>query len=196
MSRKRIPGIGKSGIALMRASISTSEPGFEPHEKGPSMKQRVLAAVGMAALWAGIELGACAPALADGAASTRNIIILGTARREHPAHRELQPQSPRKARGTTRSRASPRRVSRLVLSQVRLLSHRRSVQTMVRADVRHETERNACNATGRATRARRAPLGIPNTNRRSRSAIRDHRPATVGGRDRDLRSPSTKSSPG
>jgi hypothetical protein len=33
----------------------------------------------MAALWAGIALGAGAPALADGAASTRNIIILGAA---------------------------------------------------------------------------------------------------------------------
>jgi hypothetical protein len=33
----------------------------------------------MAALWAGISLGAYAPALADGAASTRNIIILGAA---------------------------------------------------------------------------------------------------------------------
>jgi hypothetical protein len=43
------------------------------------MKQRLLAAVGMAALWAGIALGASAPALADGAASTRNIIILGAA---------------------------------------------------------------------------------------------------------------------
>ncbi len=43
------------------------------------MKQRVLAAVGMAALWAGISLGAYAPALADGAASTRNIIMLGAA---------------------------------------------------------------------------------------------------------------------
>jgi hypothetical protein len=43
------------------------------------MKQRVLAAVGMAALWAGISLSAYAPALADGAASTRNIIILGAA---------------------------------------------------------------------------------------------------------------------
>jgi len=38
------------------------------------MKQRVLAA----ALVAALGLGASAPALADGAASTRNIILLGT----------------------------------------------------------------------------------------------------------------------
>lgn len=39
------------------------------------MKQRVLAA----ALIAAMALGAAAPALADGAASTRNIILFGTA---------------------------------------------------------------------------------------------------------------------
>jgi hypothetical protein len=43
------------------------------------MKLRVQAAVVTATLWAGITLGASAPALADGAASTRNIIILGAA---------------------------------------------------------------------------------------------------------------------
>lgn len=39
------------------------------------MKQRVLAA----ALAAALSVGMAAPALADGAASTRNIILLGTA---------------------------------------------------------------------------------------------------------------------
>ncbi len=39
------------------------------------MKQRVMAAV----LTAAIALGATAPALADGAASTRNIVLFGTA---------------------------------------------------------------------------------------------------------------------
>lgn len=39
------------------------------------MRQRVLAAV----LTAVMAMGACAPAFADGAASVRNIILLGTA---------------------------------------------------------------------------------------------------------------------
>jgi len=41
------------------------------------MKQRVLAAVAMAALCAGITLGAGAPAIANGAGSTTTIIVIG-----------------------------------------------------------------------------------------------------------------------
>src|SRR5690348_4398217 len=90
MSRKRIPGSGKSGIARMRASISIGKRGFEERRRAPlrypggfepsgkdrtPMKQRALATVLVAALAA----GATAPALADGAASTRNIILFSAA---------------------------------------------------------------------------------------------------------------------
>ena len=44
-------------------------------EKGIGMKQRVLAG----ALTAALAFGSLAPALADGAASTRNIILMGAA---------------------------------------------------------------------------------------------------------------------
>jgi hypothetical protein len=43
------------------------------------MKQRVLGAASVAALWAGIVLGAPAPASANGQGSTTTIIVLGAA---------------------------------------------------------------------------------------------------------------------
>src|ERR1700722_7397292 len=79
MSRKRIPGIGKSGIARIRRSVSTGNRDSSNTDSRlfvrSDMRHRILAA----ALTAALAVGTYAPALADGAASTRNIILLGTA---------------------------------------------------------------------------------------------------------------------
>ena len=98
------------------------------------MHIRTLAA---GALCAAIAFGAAAPALADGAASTRNIFVAGVA-----AAIGLTNWNHKTANQTARdarARTSPISVSRVVLQEVRPLSVRSRISRLVRKDVRRSS---------------------------------------------------------
>ena len=93
-----------------------------------------------AALTAALAAGAVAPALANGAGSTTTIIVLSAAAVGSVPLIVNYNHKVREKRAEEQEVSAPaRRLSRLVLPQVRLLPDLRTVQAVVRADVQHES---------------------------------------------------------